>query len=360
MSVYGHTNLHEMPIFRVGGRCVGRGQPSLVIAEAGVNHDGCVGKAIEMIEAAARTGVDAVKFQVFRAATLTTPDAPTAQYQREGCGYQSQYDMLAQLELSDDDLRVLSDRCKSLGLLFLATPFSVDDVARVVSSGASAIKIASTDLTNHALLDEAAQTGLPMIVSTGASTESEICASAAHLLSKVSAEKLALLHCVSCYPTPLDQINLRAIETLSDTFGVVSGLSDHTMSVDTGAWSVAVGASILEKHFTTTPTAAGPDHAMSLPPADLKRYVDQIRQLERSLGQSKLGLSTIEADVRQVAGKSIVAIANIEAGMVLTKAMLSTKRPGTGIAGGHLSELVGRRACVPIACDSILAWNMVE
>jgi N-acetylneuraminate synthase/N,N'-diacetyllegionaminate synthase len=224
----------------------------------------------------------------------------------------------------------------------------------------AAIKIASTDLTNGPLLDAAAATGLPLIVSTGAATAEEIGESVERLVRGGAREQLILLHCVSCYPTPVEAANLRAVGELRRRFGVPVGLSDHTTSVEIGGWAVAAGACVLEKHFTLDRAASGPDHAMSLTPSELKEYVRHVRQVESALGGGTLGMTESEAGVRAVARKSIVAAVSIRMGTRFTPSMLTLKRPGTGLPPDALATLVGREAATDIPSDTLLSWDMVR
>ncbi|MFQ5413651.1 MAG: N-acetylneuraminate synthase family protein [Phycisphaerae bacterium] len=354
----------------IGGHRIGRGEPVFVIAEAGVNHDGSVATALDMVDVATRAGATAVKFQVFRASALASASAPAATYQRSATGTASQRAMLSRLELSEDDFARVADRCRARGILFLATPFATDDVATVVRLGTCAIKIASTDINNTPLLRAAADTGLPMIVSTGASTPREIRIGVDHILrcargtapyapARANAPALVLLHCVSCYPTPLDAANLGAIAALEAAFRVPCGYSDHTRSTQTGGWAVAAGARVVEKHFTIDRARRGPDHAVSLDPDELRDYVSAIRRAEQAMGTGVIGMSPTEADVRAVARKSVVAAADIPAGAILRADMLALKRPGGGIAPDALATVIGRRTRVDIPRDTLLTWDVV-
>lgn len=344
----------------IGRHRIGNGQRIFVVAEAGVNHDGDVRQAIELIDAAARAGADAVKFQMFRADDLVTETAVTAAYQQRATGEVSQRAMLKRLELSDDAFDRIRRRCEQRSILFLATPFGRGEVDRLVALGAPAIKIASTDLTNHTLLEHAADTQLPVILSTGASTETEIGEAVGLLRDRRAANHLVLLHCVSRYPTPLDAINLCAIRTLRATFDLPCGLSDHTTSVDMGAWATAAGACVLEKHFTLDQAAPGPDHAMSLSPEQLKDYIIAVRQVERTLGDGRVGLAEEESAVRAVVSRSVVSKVDIAMGTAITADMLTLKRPGTGIPAAAIDRLCGCRSCVDIPPDTTLSWNMVR
>jgi len=346
------------------------------------------------VDAAKRCGADAVKFQMFRAAELASAEAPTAAYQRERSGATSQREMLAKLELSDGESAQIASRCEEVGILLAITPFGIEDVSRIealngkghcsqsigtlaltpaLSRGergkgsrssdtpqVAAIKIASTDLPNGPLIDAAARTGLPMILSTGASTLDEIRAAVDRVARAGTGEQLVLLHCVSCYPTPIEAINLRAVQTLREEFGVPVGLSDHTTSQHIGAWAVAAGACVLEKHFTLDKRAAGPDHAMSLTPSELAEYIHTVREAEKALGTGAVGVSALEEDVRRAARKSIVAARQITEGTRITAEMLALKRPGTGIEPGRMADLIGRRASEDIPSDALLSWKMVK
>lgn len=343
----------------IGGRLVGERQRVLIVAEVGVNHDGDVDRARRMIDVAADAGADMVKFQMFRAAELVTATADAAGYQK-AAGASSQREMLARLELSDDDFAGLAAHCRGRGIAFLATPFSATDVARLVRLGVPAIKLASTDLNNPVLVRPASDTGLPLIVSTGAATADEIAVAVERLKAWGAGARLILLHCISGYPAPLAEANLRAIATLRQVSGVPCGFSDHTESTAIAGWAVAAGACVLEKHFTLDRGAAGPDHAMSLEPRQLREYVAAARDAEAALGSGELGMSAVEADVRAVARKSVVAAVAIPAGTKVTEVMLTVKRPGGGIPPDQLELVVGRHAVVDVAPDTILTWDHVQ
>jgi sialic acid synthase SpsE len=343
----------------IGPRAVGAGVRTYVVAEAGVNHDGALERALQLVDVAAAAGADAVKFQVFRAAELTTAAAATAEYQRQQTGAASQQQMLARLELSDADLARIAAHCRARNIEFVATPFGSADVDRLTALGVPALKIASTDLNNVPLLRRAAGTGLPLIVSTGAATAAEMQAAVGRLRTWGAGERLIILHCVSSYPTPLAAANLRAIGTLRDTFGLPVGFSDHTVETQTGAWAVAAGACVVEKHFTLDRSAVGPDHAMSLDPAGLAEYVRAVRAVEAALGDGALGLTDLEADVRAAAGRSVVAAVPLPAGTTLTAEMLTLKRPAGGIAPDELESLLGRKVAADVPPDTILTWDLL-
>jgi len=343
---------------RIGARRIARGAPCYVIAEAGVNHGGSLPEALRLVHAAREAGADAVKFQIFRAASLARAAAPAAAYQRAGGA--SQREMLAALELTASDFRTLAAECAAVGIEFLATPFGLAEVDALASLGVRAIKISSADLNNLPLLRRAAQLRVPLIASTGAAEREEILAAIQRLRALVGADGFALLHCVSCYPTPAQSANIRAVATLADLCGGVAGYSDHTSSLDSGALAVAAGACIVEKHITMDRAARGPDHAASLDPGGFAEYVRRLRSAEVYLGSGALGMSEVEADVRRVARRSLVAARELSAGARLSAEDIVAKRPAGGIEPDRIDELVGRRLRVALACDTPFSWDLVE
>jgi N,N'-diacetyllegionaminate synthase len=347
------------PRVNIGRRAIGAGCPTYVIAEAGVNHNGSAERALRLVDAAVAAGVDAVKFQVFRADELTTQTAKVAAYQKS-TGARSQREMLRRLELSDAAFERIAAHCRQCSIEFLATPFSVADLERLLFFGVRAVKIASTDLNNVPLLRAAADSGLPLLCSTGAATAAEIRGAVRRLRGRGAGSRLVLLHCISSYPTPLEAANLRVIAALRNEFGVPVGFSDHTVQPQTGAWAVIAGACVLEKHFTLDREARGPDHAMSLNPAELAEYVVQVRRAEAALGTGTIGMSPIEAEVRAVARKSVVTARALRAGTVLTPDMLTIKRPAGGIEPDQLDTLIGRTVTTNIGRDELLTWDVIQ
>jgi N,N'-diacetyllegionaminate synthase len=344
----------------IANHSIGPDAPVFVVAEAGVNHNGDVSTALRMVDVAADAGADAIKFQLFRAMELTSREAPTAEYQRQATQHSTQQAMLAQLELDDDAFKVIVRRCQERSIIFLGTPFGPRDVSRLVKLGAPGIKLSSSDLNNVVLLEATAATALPLILSTGASTANEI-EEAVRLLERLGArERLILLHCVSAYPAPIEAINLAAVGTLHSEFKVPTGFSDHTTSTHTGTWAVLAGACVIEKHFTLDRALTGPDHAMSLPPDELKIYIGGIRQAQRARGTGKLGYGNQEREVREAARRSVVSEQEIRNGTRITRSMLALKRPGTGIAPRELESIIGKIAATDIPGDTLLSWNMVR
>lgn len=359
-ALEGGTRESAADAARIGERRVGAGHRAYVIAEAGVNHDGSEAAALELIDAAAAAGADAVKFQMFRADVLTARGAATAQYQRAMTSAREQVELLESLELPDQAWANLRDRCRRRGVHFLATPFGLDEVRRVLELGAPAIKIASTDLTCAPLIDAACGTGLPVLLSTGAATAAEIDAAAAQCRRAGAFDRLILMHCVSSYPTTCASANLRRISALQRRYRRPVGYSDHTTSVQTGAWAVAGGACVIEKHLTLDRGLVGPDHAASLNPAGFRAYVENVRTAESALGQGGLDYQLCEADVRRVARRSVVAAREIPAGTVLTADMLAFKRPGGGVQPGDFEKLLDRRVVATAQRDTVLTWDMIE
>lgn len=345
--------------FAIGPARIGPGNPVYVIAEIGVNHDGDVSAAQELIRAAAEAGADAVKFQVFAADRLVTRDAPATGYQRNAAGAASQHDLLRRLELSHEtfaDLMAFAGHCD---VEFLATPFSVHDLTFLADLGVRALKLASPDIINRPLVESAVATGLPVIASTGAADIDEI-AEAVALFDRPAAGPLALLHCISAYPADASEANLRAITTLARVFGRVTGFSDHTGSLIIGGYAVAAGAGIIEKHLTLDRHRPGPDHGFSLEPDQMADYIRNIRAAESMLGDGNPGPTPSQREIRDLARGSVVAARDIPAGHPIHHEMLTVKRPGGGITPAQLDRLVGRVTRVAVRRDTPLTWEMVE
>ena len=330
-----------------------------VIAEIGVNHNGDADQARRLIDAAHLAGADAVKFQVFSAGALATAEAQAAGYQTGGAA-QSQREMLAGLELAPDRFRQIADHCKSVGIAFLATPFSIDDLRLVVELGVPAIKLASTDINNFPLLDAALATDLPLLVSTGASRVSEIDETVSHIAGQDARERTILLHCVSSYPTAPRDAALSTIAHLQSRYTVWTGYSDHTESSEVAGLAVACGARVLEKHFTLDRGLAGPDHAFSLTPGMFRQYVQGAELAWQMMGQPRRDVAEVEQEVRVLARKSVVANRMIRRNERITADMLTLKRPGGGLEPKHLAALVGRTARRDIAADVQVVWDMVD
>lgn len=343
----------------VAGRRIGPGHPCFVIAEAGVNHNGSLDLARQLIDAAAEAGADAVKFQTFQTEQLVTADAPKADYQQQATGAgESQFAMLKRLELGEAAHRELMAHAAARGLIFLSTPFDEPSADLLETLNLAAFKIPSGELTNLPFLAHLGRKGRPIILSTGMSTLAEVEA-AVLALGGAAGNALALLHCVSCYPTAPADVNLRAMETMRAKFGVPVGFSDHTLGSEIALAAVALGACITEKHLTLDRTLPGPDHAASLEPAEFAALMRGIRNVEAALGHGRKEPAPSEANTAAVARKSLVAARDLAAGEVLDAAAISIKRPGTGLAPARRSELLGRKTRVAIPAGALLTTEML-
>ena len=326
--------------FRVADRTVGAGG-CFVIAEAGVNHNGDVALAHELVDVAADAGADAVKFQTFVPELIAAATARKAAYQEAGTGAGSQLDMLRGLMLPPEAHEALAERAAKRGLLFMSTPFDAPSARLLADMGMPAFKIASGELTHHALLRQIASFGRPVMLSTGMSTLTEV-AEAVAAIRAAGDPPLALLHCVSAYPAPADASNLRAMDTMRAQFGVPVGWSDHTTGTTIALAAAARGADIIEKHFTLDRTMEGPDHAASLEPGELKRMIADVRAIASALGDGVKRPCAVEADVAAVARRGLYAARDLPAGAIVAETDLVALRPAEGESPAHVARLVGR------------------
>ena len=347
------------PSVEIANRKIGPGQPCFIIAEAGVNHNGELSLAKRLIDVAVEAKADAVKFQTFQAAHLASTTAPKASYQlRAANGNESQRAMLKRLELSPRAHRQLADCCRRRGILFLSTPFDQTSADLLEGLAVPAFKIASGELTNLPLLSYVARKGTPLLVSTGMATLEEV-REAVETIRALNHAGLVLLHCVSAYPAPAADMNLRAMQTLRETFRVPVGLSDHTLGIEVALAAVALGACVIEKHITLSRTLEGPDQRASLEPHEWIALVKGIRIVEAALGDGRKQPAPSERNVAEVARRSLVANRLIPAGTRLTEACIAIKRPGTGLAPALRSQLVGTLAKRDIAEGTLLTWEML-
>jgi len=323
-----------------------------VIAEAGVNHNGSVERALAMIDCAADAGADAVKFQTFHADALVSRGAAKAEYQVRATGdEESQLEMVRALELDEAAHRQLVAHCRARGIEFMSTPFDPESVALLVSLGVSRLKIPSGEITNPLLLRAVAATALPLIMSTGMSTLDEI---EAALAVTGARERVTLLHCTTEYPAPIGEVNLRAMATMAARFGLPVGYSDHTEGIVVASAAVALGAVVIEKHFTLDRGLPGPDHKASLEPSELRAMVAAIRAVERALGRVEKAPTPSEVKNLVVARKSLVAARAIRRGERFTPENLTTKRPGSGISAMRYDEWLGREADRDYEADELI------
>jgi N,N'-diacetyllegionaminate synthase len=349
------------PTIALGGRMVGAGYPALIIAEAGVNHNGDMGIAHRLIEAAAESGADAVKFQAFVTEELLSPDTPKALYQLDTTGAESsQHKMLKALELSPAQQRELKQACEEKGLVYLCTPYDVLSVDLLDEMAVEAIKVGSSDVTNTPILSYIASKGRPVILSTGWSNLADVEAGVCALREGGLQGRFALLQCTSEYPAPMDEVNLRVMATLEQAFDCPVGFSDHTYAVGAAPIAVAAGACIVEKHFTLDRDMDGPDHQASLLPQELADVVSQVRNVETALGTGIKSAMPSESPNKGRMQKSLVARRPIAVGELITADSLTCKRPGTGLTPDWMDRVTGRRASRQLQTDDVLDLAAVD
>ena len=324
-----------------------------IIAEAGVNHNGSFGLACKLVDAAKEAGADCIKFQTFKAEKLVSRSAQKAAYQKENTDDGSQQDMLKKLELSFDEFLALKAYCDKANIAFLSTPFDFDSLEFLNTIDMPFWKIPSGEVTNYPYLVALARTQKPIVMSTGMCTMEEI-AAAVDVLKKNGTKELTLLHCNTEYPTPFEDVNLCAMQHIARTFEVPVGYSDHTRGIEVPIAAVALGATVIEKHFTLDKNMEGPDHKASLEPQELTRMVAAIRNIELALGDGVKRPSPSEQKNKPVARKSIVAQRAIEKGELLTEENLTVKRPGEGISPMEWEQIVGTRASRDYAPDEMI------
>lgn len=325
-------------------------KPTLVIAEAGVNHNGELGLALDLVDMAADCGADIVKFQTFDSESLATERATLAEYQMENLGRDrygdlSQREMLKQLELTNDMLFPILERCNTRNIEFMSTAFDVQNLKELVNLGMGRIKIASGEINNLPLLHLASQCRLPIILSTGMCALEEVREVVEKLVSfNVPLQDLTILQCTTNYPATPDQMNLLAMRTMAEEFNVCAGLSDHSEGPEAALAAVALGATVIEKHITLDRTMKGPDHICSMEANEFSSLVNAIRVVERSLGDGRKKVLECEQEHRRAVRKSIVARRNIKKGEIFSEENITTKRPGTGLSPMHWFDVIGRVA----------------
>lgn len=318
----------------------------IIIAEAGVNHNGCFELAKKMVVAAKEAGADYIKFQTAKPELVISKFAPKADYQQQNTGSaESQLEMCKAIHLPLEAYQVLNTYCQEVGIKFLSTPFDLVSIDVLRPLEMDYYKIPSGEITNLPYLREVAQIGSPVILSTGMSEMSEV-RTALEVLCTAGLKKdqITLLHCNTEYPTPMQDVNLRAMETMAKEFGVQVGYSDHTQGIEVPIAAVALGARVIEKHFTLDRNMEGPDHKASLEPDELKAMVSAIRNIEQALGDGEKKVSDSERKNVDIARKSIVAIRDIRKGEILTEENITVKRPGNGISPMRWDVVLGKEA----------------
>ena len=333
----------ERALFQIGGYTIGGGTRPYVIAELGINHGGDADLAHRMLEAAAGCGVDAVKLQTFE----------TARFVSRRSRY---FDVLATVELPAEALEGLVDHAARLGVTLFSAVFDEPSVDLWVRLGAPAFKVASGDITHLPLLHHIAAQGKPMIVSTGGSTVIEVARAVGEITEAAPVPPVALLHCVSHYPTKAQETNLACIATMRAAFGVPVGFSDHTLGTAVPVAAAALGAEIIEKHFTLDRDLPGPDHALSATPDDMKRLVEDVRSAHAAVGSPRKAPVEASDHVQQIR-RSLAADVDLPAGTVIEAAALAVKRPGTGIPPADMARVVGMATAHDISQDDILSWD---
>jgi N,N'-diacetyllegionaminate synthase len=329
---------------------------TFIIAEAGVNHNGDIELAKQLIDAAAEAGADLVKFQTFNADRLVTRTAQKADYQNKSTdSKESQHEMLRRLELTAEMHIELIEHCATRNIGFFSTGFDIESIDLLVSLGQDHFKVPSGEITNLPYLRHIGRLGKAVILSTGMATMGEIEAAIEVLEQAGTArENITVLHCTTEYPTPMAEVNLRAMQSIHIAFGVKIGYSDHTSGIEVAIAAVALGARVIEKHFTLDRNLPGPDHKASLEPQELKAMVTAIRNIEIALGDGIKRLTPSEARNKPVARKSLVASQTIKAGEIFSEQNITSKRPGTGISPMRWDEIIGRTALRDFAADELI------
>lgn len=329
-------------------------QRAFIIAEAGVNHNGQLEIAKKLVDAAKEAGADAIKFQTFSAERITCKKTRKANYQMANTGSdEDQQQMLKKLQLSEAEFKEIKEYCDMKRIMFLSTPFDIESLYFLLELGVDFIKVPSGEVTNYPYLVEVAKSGKPIILSTGMCDIEEV-SECYEVLKSNGAEDIVVLHCTTQYPTAYRDVNLNAMLTLKDTFGCPVGYSDHTEGILVPIAAVAMGACVVEKHFTLDRKMEGPDHKASLEPDELMRMVNGIRNIEDSMGDGIKVTQAVEEDNKVVARKSIVARRHIEKGELLTAENMTTKRPGNGISPMEWNSILGTLAIKDFEEDELI------
>lgn len=348
---------------KIGSYTIGNGQNCFIIAEAGSNHNKDLETALKLIEIAAEAGANAIKFQLFKANTLYSKKTPIPSYLLEHKLINTNEticDLISKLELPLDWLQKLIEHSNKCNLVFLCTPFDLEAVDILESISIKAYKIASFEITHIPLIRKVAKTSKPIILSTGMANLSDIEIALETILEAGGRlDRVALLHGAIGYPPPFEALNLKAIQTLKAAFNLPVGFTDHTLGYESAVAAVALGACIIEKHFTLSKAQQGPDHPFALEPHELKQFIKTIRNIESALGDGIKKHSVFEQELYKLARRSIVAKCFIKKDTIITPDMLEIKRPGYGIHPKFLEIIVGRKANRDIEEDEIITWDMI-
>ena len=343
---------------RIGNKKIGEGYPCFIVAEIGMNHNGDVELAKKIIKSAFSCGVDAVKFQIFTAERLVTKNAKTYGAVKDHLP-RCQQEMYKKYELKEEEYKRLKKCCDEFGLNFFASVFDEENADMLERVGTCAYKIASCDITHIPLIEHIAKKGKPIILSTGMSTLGEVKEAVDAIISKGN-KQIVLTHCISSYPAKIEGSNLKSINTLEKEFGFIVGYSDHTSGWLSDIAAVALGAKVIEKHFTIDKKLQGVDHHLSMNPKEMKELVKNVRIVEKGLGNGKKNATKAEIETRKLARRSIIARIDIPRGAVITKEMLVIKRPGTGITPKDIHKVIKKKAVRKIKQDEILSYGALE
>jgi len=334
--------------------------PVFIIAEAGVNHNGSLNMAKRLVIEAKNCGADCVKFQTFKAERVVNEDSPKALYQNKTTDpNESQLEMLRNCELKDNYHKKLLELCEKVGIIFLSTPYNVEDVDFLDQLGVQAYKLASIHAVEPYFINYTAKKGKPIILSTGMATLSEI-NDAVKSIRNASNKNFSLLQCTTNYPSRYEDANLNAMITMKNKFNVVVGYSDHTKDDTVAIVSVGLGAKIIEKHFTLDKTLPGPDHTSSLNPEEFKQFVEKIRNAEKTMGTYEKFPCEIEKENLKGMRRSIVAKIDINNGTIITPEMITFKRPANGIEPRLLNKIIGKKVITDITKDSFIRFKMLK
>ena len=356
------ARIYGQPAFEIGDRLVGPGRPCYVIAEAGSNHNRDLATAKRLIDAAAEAGADAVKFQTYTAEGLYSRKTPSPSYLKKDSLLKEQetvWELIKRVEIPWEWHDELAAHTAGTGMHFLSSPFEEAAVDLLEEVKVPAYKIASYEITHLPLITYAAKTGKPLLLSTGMASLADI-ERALDVANHAGCNQVALLHCAINYPPRFDDLNLRAIQTLATAFQVPVGWSDHTMGHSADVAAVALGACLVEKHYTLSRDQEGPDHAFALEPHELASMVQAIRETEQSLGSPVKRVTEAESEMFRIGRRSLVAARDLVAGRTLTREDIAVKRPGYGIPVYEMEVVLGRRIVHDVEADEILQWAMLR
>ena len=350
-----------MEKIKIGKRSIGDNAPCFIIAEAGSNHDRKLEQALNLIDVATEAGADAIKFQTYSAETIYSKKTPKPEYmKKKGLSNDNEtlWDVIKKIEMPRDWHPKLKEYCDTKGIMFMSTPFDIKAVDELEAVGMEIYKIASFEITHLPLLEYVAKQGKPIILSTGMADLSDI-ETALKVINQHEKSNVILLHCAINYPAKFEDLNLRAMETMRQAFQLPVGFSDHTLGATADVAAVALGACVIEKHFTLNRKLPGPDHPFALEPDELRAMVSAIRDTERALGSSIKKHTEAEKELYRLARRSLVAACKIPNGTKITREMIAVKRPGYGIPTKMMTQLIGRTSKVDIDEEDILTWEMV-